>query len=258
ACRETQPNVEGNRVRLFQSTAHYFGDRPPVSWDVAMFSTKPDWRVEVKKGDVLDLQTTYETKIASWYESMGINVIYMADEKEGDDPFVTKVDGEGVLNHGHYAENDDHGGNLPVVGPDPGSLPAGPGTGGPFEIADYVYGAGDFRLPGAAGRPPVVKKGESITFRMGQNDLDQEIWHSLTSCKSPCNRSTGISYPIPDGEYQFDSGQMGNIGAPTVGRTTWSTPADAPVGTHTFFCRIHPLMRGAFRVVDPQSSGNRQ
>jgi plastocyanin len=87
---------------------------------------------------------------------------------------------------------------------------------------------------------------------MAPNDVANEIWHSVTSCKSPCNRSTGISYPIADGDFQFDSGQMGTGGAPTVNRTTWSTPSYLPVGTHTFFCRIHPLMRGAIRVVPPK------
>ncbi len=251
ACADTQPNVEGDRVRLFQSEAHYFGNRPPVSWDVAMLSTAPDWRVAVKAGDVLDLQTTYETKIASWPESMGINVIYMADgETEGADPYTTKVDQKGVLNHGHYEENNDHGGENPVVGPDPRTLPDGLASGGPFQIGNYSYGnGGDFRLPGAAGRPPVVKQGESFTYKLSAADQATQTWHSLTSCKSPCNKSTGISYPIPDGDFQFESGQMGLGGPPTVNRDSWSTPADLPVGTHTYFCRIHPLMRGAFRVV---------
>jgi len=41
---------------------------------------------------------------------------------------------------------------------------------------------------------------------------------------------------------------MGVGGPPTVNRTTWSTPKTLPKGTYTFFCRVHPLMRGAFRV----------
>jgi hypothetical protein len=249
ACLDTKPTVEGNRVRLFQSKAHYFNDNGPISWDVAMMSTKPDWRVEVKAGDVLDLQTTYETKIASWPESMGINIVYMADGESGDDPYVKKVDGKGVLNHGHYDENNDHGGTLPVVGPDPRELPNGLMSGGPFQIGNYTYEAGDFRLPGAAGRPPVIKQGQSFTFKLSAADQATETWHSLTSCKAPCNRSTGISYPIADGDFQFESGQLGKGGPPTVNRDTWSTPPEMPVGTHTYFCRIHPLMRGAFRVV---------
>ena len=254
ACTDTQPEVTGNRVHLFKSSAHYFEPAGPVSWDMAMMSTRDDWRVQVKAGDKLELQTTYETKIASWYENMGINIVYWSDETDGRDPYVTKVDGEGVLNHGHYAENDDHGGGAPVVGPDPNTLPGGTAT-GPFTISGFSYGSGgDFRLPGDAGEPPVVQKGQSFTFQLSASDIGNQIWHSLTSCKSPCNKSTGIAYPIADGDFQFDSGQLGVNGAPTVNRTTWTTPADLPVGTHTFYCRIHPLMRGAVRVVRPTGS----
>jgi len=252
ACADTQPSVTGNRVHLFESTADYFEPAGPVSWDVAMRSTDENWRVEVKAGDTLELQTDYETKIASWYESMGINVVYWAEEAGGNNPYVTKVDQEGVPNHGHYEENSDHGGTTPLVGPDPSTLPNGLAAGGPFQIGGYSYEAGDFRLPGAAGRPPVINKGQSFTFKLSAADQATETWHSLTSCKSPCNKSTGIAYPIADGDFQFDSGQLGLGGEPTVNRDTWSTPANMPVGTHTFFCRIHPLMRGAFRVVEPK------
>jgi hypothetical protein len=254
ACRATQPSVSGDRVELFTSKANYFDNRPPVSWDVAMFSTAPNWRVEVKAGDTLELQTTYETRIASWYESMGLQVVYMADaeDAQGKNPYEDKVSFRGVINHGQLEENSDHGGTGPVVGPDPRKLPNGLLTSGPLTIGGYSYEAGDFRIPGETGRPPIVEQGEQISFKLANSDQANQIWHSLTSCKAPCNKSTGISYPIPDGEFQFDSGQLGIGGAPTVNRSTWSTPRNMPVGTHTFFCRIHPLMRGAVRVIKPR------
>ena len=258
ACRATQPKVDdGNRVHLFNSEAKYFDPRGPISWDMAMYSTDDDWRVRVKAGDKLELQTTYETKIASWPESMGINIVYWVRDSDlpepssgaaAPDPYATKVDTRGVLNHGHLKENEDYGGTRPLVGPDPGTLPDGQIGGGPFTISDFVYNGADFRLPGALGRPPVVNRGQSFTFKLSDADIGNEVWHSLTSCKSPCNKSTGISYPIPDGKFQFESGQMGPGQPPTVGYTQWSTPATLPKGTYTFFCRIHPLMRGAFRV----------
>ena len=46
----------------------------------------------------------------------------------------------------------------------------------------------------------------------------------------------------------FDSGELGDAGPPTAGRVTWETPGDLDDGTYTYFCRIHPFMRGAFRV----------
>lgn len=260
ACRATQPKVDdGNRVHLFNSKAEYFDPRGPISWDMAMYSTDENWRVRVQPGDKLELQTTYETEIASWPESMGINIVYWVRDNvypraaDAPNPYETRVDTEGVLNHGHLPENEDYGGETGVngsklVGPDPRKLPDGTETGGPFTIADYFYYGADFRLPGAQGRPPVIKQGQQFTFKLSQKDIEDEVWHSLTSCKAPCNKSTGISYPIPDGDFQFESGQMGPGQAPTVGYTEWKTPPDLPKGTHTFFCRIHPLMRGAIRV----------
>ena len=44
----------------------------------------------------------------------------------------------------------------------------------------------------------------------------------------------------------FDSQQLG-IGAGPSQRVSWTfTPTEA--GTFTFFCRVHPSMRGVFRV----------
>ena len=70
-------------------------------------------------------------------------------------------------------------------------------------------------------------------------------------CQSPCNRDTGIAYPIADGSRQFDSGQLGTnapFDAPATGRITWKTPKNLSPGTYTYFCRVHPFMRGSFRV----------
>src|SRR5262249_8017513 len=69
----------GDTVRLFESRAHYFEPAGAVSWDVAMTATRSDWRVAVKKGDVMSTSATYDSKTASWYESMGIMVVWMAD-----------------------------------------------------------------------------------------------------------------------------------------------------------------------------------
>lgn len=253
-CLARMPDVKGDRVHLFKSNAHYYEPAGPVSWDMAMRNTRKDWLVQLKAGDTLEVTTTYETKRASWYENMGIAISYMADGTGGKDPYRTRMDYTGPINHRHYSENNDHGGKLPVVGPDPTGLENGPFASDPFVISGYSYGQGDYRLPGAAGRPPVVEKGDTFTFSLSDGDVGNKIWHSLTSCAAPCNRSTGIAYPIADGDFRFDSGQMGVGGAPTVNRTTWTTPANLPVGTHTFFCRIHPLMRGAIRVV-PKGSG---
>ena len=245
-CRKAAPTVRRNKAHLFKSRAKYFEPAGPVSWDVAMTATPDDWRVAVKKGDTLEITTTYETKLASWYESMGIMVAYMAEGRKGKNPFRTKVNHEGKVTHGHLKENSVHGGKKTNL-PDPRKLPSGVFAGGPLTINGFSYQAGDLRLPGAAKNPPTVKRGQSLTYVLGAGDARQEAWHSLSSCKAPCNRSTGIAYPIPDAKYQFDSGQLGDR-TPAVRRRTWQTPKSLPVGTYTYFCRIHPFMRGGFRV----------
>src|SRR4030081_2280468 len=88
-------------AHLFTSVAHYYEPAGPVSWDVSMTGTPADWRVQLRKGDVLSMNTTYDSARGSWLESMGIMVAWMVDETNGKDPFITPVDGKGLLTHGH-------------------------------------------------------------------------------------------------------------------------------------------------------------
>jgi plastocyanin len=234
---------DGQDAHLFESKAKYYEPAGAVSWDVSMTATRDDWAVAVKPGDVLKIRATYGTSRASWYESMGLAVVWMYHGPGGDDPFVKKVDRTGVLTHGHLPENDNHGGKKTTL-EDPTTVASGART-SDVAISNFLYGASDL----TARKPvPTVAQGQSITF----DNLDangQKVWHSITACKAPCTRSTGVAYPIADGSISFDSGQLGNSGPPTAGTDTWTTPADLPVGTYTYFCRVHPFMRGAFRVV---------
>jgi hypothetical protein len=177
---------------------------------------------------------------------MGIMVAYMADSGPGYDPFKRRVDYPGKPTHGHLAENDNHGGGKTNL-PDPRQLPDGHQIGGgQVDILDFKYAIGDLSLAGVNGRPPVIPRGQSATFRNLEGDADR-LYHSITSCKAPCNRKTGIAYPIADGPVQFDSNTLG-ARIPAVGTNEWTTPDNLKPGTYTYFCRIHPFMRGAFRV----------
>jgi plastocyanin len=243
----------GQRTRVFRSDAHYFEPAGAVSWDVAMTNTAADWRVQVRKGDVLTVTGTYDTSKASWYESMAIMpVAFSPGDPTGIDPFSGKLDTKGVLNHGHLAENDNHGGG-PGGLPDARGLPGGiliTGSGKPVFVQDFQYGLGDLTRLGRAGRPPTVRQGASITFR--NLDDGKAIWHTITACRAPCSGRTGIAYPLANATVDFDSGELGT-GPPgrtaAANRLTWKTPRTLAPGTYTYFCRIHPFMRGAFRVV---------
>jgi hypothetical protein len=237
----------GRKVRLFRSRAKYFEPAGAVSWDVAMEVTPPEWRVGVKAGDVLSTTATYDSKRASWYEAMGIMQVAFNPGGSGPDPFVTDVDVRGQTTHGHLDENRNHGGAFGGLA-DPRKLLAGPvPRRRTVAIDDFVYGAGDLLLGGVRRRPPTIRRGTSLRFV----NRDGDIMHSITSCKAPCNRTTGIAYPLADGRVRFDSGNLG-FGPPgmtaAAQRATWRTPKKLKAGTYTFFCRVHPFMRGAFRV----------
>jgi plastocyanin len=242
-----RPGVR-NSVRILHSVAKYFDPAGPVSWDMAMTRTKPRWRVPVRKGDRLRLTSTYETKRASWYESMGIVVAYMADGTSGPDPFTHPPDPNGPTTHGRLPENSHHGGEA-TGGADPAALPDGQTLDSRVGIQGFVYLPGDLGLPGAFGYPPVVKAGQSLTF--DNEDSSAQIFHTITACRAPCNRATGISYPLANGPVDFDSGELGygpSGFSAAANRYEWKTPANLKPGTYTFFCRVHPYMRGAFRV----------
>ena len=112
-------------------------------------------------------------------------------------------------------------------------------------------------------RPPLVKPGASVNFTnteatLGQPD-NQQVWHSITSCKAPCNRGSGIGYPLANGPIKFDSGQLGfgTAGEHRGDHRTneYTTPPLTKAGkTYTYFCRIHPFMRGSVRVKEPNEN----
>ncbi len=257
------PGTVPNSVRLFRSLAHYFDPRGPISWDLAMTATAPDWKPRVSAGDTLRISTTYDTTRASWYEAMGIMVVWEAwDDQAGVDPFAHAVDQTGHVTHGHLAENRHHGGTINVA-PNLKKFPACRTH--KVIIGGFHFTPGDFTATGPDRCTPTIRKGQSLTF---VNDdafpvtkpLDftslltpdpnylKSIFHSVTACQYPCGLDTGISYPLANGAGNYDSGQLGD-GTPAVGRLDWSTPSNLAPGTYTYFCRIHPFMRGVFRII---------
>jgi plastocyanin len=238
----------GRRVRAFRSEARYFDPNGPVSWDLAMTFTPDDWRVSVRKGDVLRVSTTYETRRASWYESMGIVLAFAADGATGTDPFERPVTTAGEPTHGHLPEAGNHGGAATGL-PDARQLADGATVANGVAITDFVYMPGDLTGSGVFGSPPVVQPGDQLRF--GNFDSSADIYHTITACRAPCNASTGISYPLANGRVRFDSGQLGygpEGYTAAAQRSDWYTPPDLAPGTYTYFCRTHPFMRGAFRV----------
>jgi plastocyanin len=252
----------GQTNTLFTSTAHYYEPAGAVSWDVSMGATPgPFWRVKVQAGDKLSVHATYDTQRADWYEVMGIMpvVVYDGTDVPGaKDALAPDIPQTEILTHGHLSENDNHGGS-PTGAPDPLSLWSAPAPNNTVGIQSFAFQG----VPGTGPSVPTIEPGQTLTFRNHDAVPSVNAFHTITACKAPCTGSTGIAYPIADGPVTFDSGELGFNGndnafgnAPAADRDTWQTPQDLPSGTYTYFCRIHPFMRGAFRV-EPQS-GPRQ
>jgi hypothetical protein len=257
--------------QLFRSDANYYEPAGAVSWDVAMEATRPDWRISLEPGDVVSINATYDVKKASWYESMGILPLVWSRDPDpaAKDPFVDAAavramyDAGGILTHGRLPENIDAKANKNLKLPDPRKLRSkgkrvrkkG------IKIDGFAYSKGGYSatrgFPKNLMRPPKIKRGRSVLFTnldaLFDQPQTQQVWHSITSCKAPCNRGAGIGYPLAGGPVKFDSGQLG-YGAGTsrevtTGTDTYETPPLTKRGkTYTYFCRIHPFMRGSIRV----------
>jgi hypothetical protein len=263
---------------LFSSDAKYYEPAGAVSWDVSMEATRPGWRVSVKAGDTLSIDATYDVSKASWYESMGILplAVTRASDPAARDPFDDEAevramyDAGGILTHGRLPENIDSTANENLGLPDPRKLkPRGKVRRKKgIEIDGFAYQLGGYSafrgFPKVKMRPPLVKPGRGVKFTnteaLPEMPDEDQVWHSITSCKAPCNRGPGIGYPLANGPIKFDSGQLG-FGSfasteVTTGSNEYTTPplrkADK---TYTYFCRIHPFMRGSVRTKDRPKNG---
>ncbi|HEX6117176.1 MAG TPA: hypothetical protein VFY99_08750 [Solirubrobacterales bacterium] len=260
---------------LFHSGAKYYEPAGAVSWDVSMEATRPDWRISLKGGDTVSIDATYDVQKASWYESMGILplAVSTADDASARDPFDDDAEVRamyekgGILTHGRLPENIDRKANKDLNLPDPRKLPSGrrvPKSG--IDIDGFRFQLGGYsafrNYPVERMSPPTIKPGGTVDFTNtealpGMPD-EEQAWHSITSCKAPCNRGSGIGYPLANGPVKFDSGQLGfgtfTSSEVTTGSNTYTTPRlPKSDKTYTYFCRIHPFMRGSVRTKGKQN-----
>ncbi|MCA1832914.1 MAG: hypothetical protein LC750_09365 [Actinobacteria bacterium] len=112
----------------------------------------------------------------------------------------------------------------------------------------FNYGQVDQNIAQVAGVPQVAVN-TKLTFY--NPDTSGMVWHTITACPEPCTGPTSANYPYPAAEgtpVDFDSTILCvGLGCSTAGTYSWEfTPTQT--GMYTFFCRIHPFMRGAFEV----------
>jgi plastocyanin len=275
------------RVRIYTGRATYWDRRdtrkpggPPTSWDFSMtFNTLPQWGVRVEPGDVLRVNATYDTRYLSTYENMGTVVAWIAPDDANDrptapgvDPFKAVLDRStgcrsrglrarrrslcdtGPPTHGHLKESDNRGGPEGKWGDVRSGSPTDR-----VDIVDFLYAPGDFSTISMTGLP-TVKLGTSLQFT---NEDAHSIFHTVTSCDFPCTGPTGTSYPLSAGRtssgrsLDFDSSELGfgSPFGPARQAAAWSLGVSPeqdfrPGEVVTYFCRVHPSMRGAFEVTE--------
>jgi plastocyanin len=255
---------------LFTSNARYYEPAGAVSWDVSMEATRANWRISLQPGDTVSVNVTYDVRKASWYEAMGIMPLAVSEtyDPQAKDPFTDDAavkamyDQGGILTHGRLPENVDYKADTDLNLPDPRDLKSKKKNVAKTGIAikGFLFQQGGFSaiegFPTGLMRPPTIRAGQSVTFTNTDALFDapeeDQVWHSITSCKAPCNRGSGIGYPLARGPIDFDSGQLGfgsgTSQEVTTGSAVYTTPALTKAGTYTYFCRIHPFMRGSIRV----------
>ena len=135
-------------------------------------------------------------------------VAYMADGEPGRQGPVQEAGRlPGKPTHGHLRENRNHGGEKTGL-PDPRKLPRRPGGGRrPGRHPGLQVRRGRPQPRRADRNPPVIQRGQAVTFR--NLERGKRLYHSITSCKAPCNRKTGIAYPLADSKVQFESNTLG-------------------------------------------------
>ena len=136
----------------------------------------------------------------------------------------------------------------------------------PGATTDTVHIAGMQYLPGNGGTsgapvgPPVVSRGQPLTF-LNEDYAASMVRHTVTSCRAPCNGPDMTNYPFFDG--RFDSGPLGwmfedaYVSTQSLPKWTLDTQHMQP-GYYTFFCRLHPSMRGAFYVAPSKDRSRAQ
>ena len=229
------------RVRVFGSRAKYFEPARAVSWDVSMEATPEDWRVG-SAGDVLSVSATYDSRRASWYRRWGSWATAFSragrGRTVGDD-----VDKRGVLTHGHLEENRNHGGafsGLPIrascSAPPPPRRTSGSAT----------------RLQ---PRRPAARRQEAGP-RPSRGRDTEVVNHDAQ--RGSCTRSRRARRPATARRDRLPlaNGRCGSTRATSASvRRARPRPRTARrgargnlrAGTYTYFCKIHPFMRGAFR-----------
>ena len=229
------------------------------SEEFQMGLTQPAWRLHVRKGDRLAFNGVYDAEPYAYPDAMSYFGMYIdtSEKTSGSEVCKAELIGEPGASRDEIADTipnqkwpSRHAMPTCTKCDKPGPLPEpGPET-NVVHIAGHGYWPGNLGQEGMPLGPPVVKKGETLTF-INEDYAEGAVRHSVTSCKAPCNGEYTVNYPFADGV--IESGAIGYMY-----QETYVSANDEPMwqldtsglkkGYYSYYCRLHAWMRGGFYV----------
>lgn len=238
----------------------YYRDGVFPSEDFQMGITQKGWRAKIKKGDRIAINGIYDAADYAYPDAMSFFGFY-ADLEDPpaedehcqvellDQPGAPQAQVIGSMPNREWPEEPDptcEPGTCDSERPEP---EPGPRT-NVVHIAAFSYAPGNLGTSGQPFGPPVVERGEKLRF-VNEDWALGGIRHTATTCKAPCNGPYVSNYPFHDGS--FDTGVLGATPLDTyitvrTEPTAEIDTSDLEPGRYTYFCRLHPSMRGSVIV----------
>jgi plastocyanin len=227
--------------------------------DYQMGLSQYRWRAYVHKGDRIAVNGSYLTQRYAYPDAMVFAGLYIDRSAQppagsGCAPFLDGDPGASLkrvirthINH-PWSMYPDQETCSHCDTPEPRPAP-GPAT-NIVNIVGMQYQPGNGGTSGMPIGPPVVTRGQALTF-VNEDYAESLMRHTVTTCRAPCNGPGLTNNPFYDG--RFDSGVLGYmiedayVSGETYPRWSLDTSHMRP-GYYTYFCRLHPFMRGAFYV----------
>ena len=255
------PDGDGLPGQVIQRIQAYYLDDVFPSEEFQMGITKLGWRAKIRKGDRIAINGTYDATNYAYPDAMSFFGFYVDQEdtpEPGEECTATLVDQPGApmsdvvmsqpnrpflpLNERNFCGFGDYPScDRPFTEPAKGDWTD------TIHVAGFAYVPGDQGLVATLGAPR-VRAGAPLTI-INDDWLAGLVRHSITTCQTPCNGPYVGNYPFHDGV--LDSGALGFTPVETY-ETTSDIPmvtldtADLAPGLYTYFCRLHPFMRGSF------------
>ena len=260
---------------LFRSDARYYEPAGAVSWDVSMEATRRDWRISLKDGDTVSINATYDVK----RKRRGTSRWGSCRSRSARPPTrwprtrsTTTPRCEAMYDAGRdphprppAREHRQAGAQEPQA-PRPARAAAARATGparGSRSTASTTRPAATRRVAGFPAdlmRPPTIQPGPDRHLHQPRRaartcptssrpgTASPRARRPATAARGSATRSrAGRSSSTP----ASSASAPGSSTEVTTGSNVYTTPPlTKPGKTYTYFCRIHPFMRGSIRVKD--------